>query len=191
MPQNARLTRDRSRSTLFVHSTPRGVSQTNEELSRRAISSIGGFYGSSEVLSYFPPRFPLDNASIVETIVKEVLKDTRTKLQNMLTWKTGWNGSDCLAPDPDAIKHAEVWVTRLYLEVADMGRVWVKPNVIADANGDVVFEWWHGKKKLTVYIGDESAEYVQVWGTDIHSEMSDGDAEPISKCRALCLWLAS
>lgn len=72
-----------------------------------------------------------------------------------------------------------------------MGRVWIKPNVIADANGDVVFEWWYGKKKLTVYIGDESAEYVQVWGTDVESEMSDGDAEPVSKCRALWLWLAS
>jgi hypothetical protein len=114
-------------------------------------------------------------------------------LQNMLTWEAGWNGYDSLAPNPDAIKHAEAWVTRLYLEVAemDMGRTWIKPNVIADANGDVVFEWWYGKKKLTVYIGDESAEYVQVWGTDIVSEMSDGDAEPISKCRALWLWLAS
>jgi len=30
------------------------------------------------------------------------------------------------------------------------------------AGGDVVFEWWRGKKKLTVYIGDEIAEYVKV-----------------------------
>ena len=191
MPQNARLTREHNRSMPPIYSTPRGVSQTNEELSRRAISSMGGFYGSSEVLSYLPLRFPLDNASIVETIVKEVLKDTRSKLQNMLALKAGWNGYDSLAPDLDAIKHAENWVTRLYLEVADMGRVWIKPNVIADANGDVVFEWWYGKKKLTVYIGDESAEYVQVWGTNIHSDMSDGDAEPISKCRAIWLWLTS
>src|SRR5713226_755347 len=179
MPQNARLTREHNRSMPPIYSTPRGVSQTNEELSRRAISSMGGFYGSSEVLSYLPLRFPLDNASIVETIVKEVLKDTRSKLQNMLALKAGWNGYDSLAPDPDAIKHAENWVTRLYLEVADMGRVWIKPNVIADANGDVVFEWWYGKKKLTVYIGEESAEYMQVWGANIHSDMSDGDAEPI------------
>jgi hypothetical protein len=70
-------------------------------------------------------------------------------------------------------------------------RTWIKPNVIADANGNVVFEWWYGKKKLTVYIEDESAEYVQVWGADIRSEMSNGDAEPISTCRALWLWLTS
>ena len=89
------------------------------------------------------------------------------------------------------VLHAENWIGRLFLEVADSGRSWIRPNVIADANGDVVFEWWYGKKKLTVYIGDESAEYVKVWGTDIHSEMSEGDAEAISTCRALWLWLTS
>jgi hypothetical protein len=59
------------------------------------------------------------------------------------------------------------------------------------SNGDVVFEWWYGKKKLTIYIEAESAEYVQVWGTDVRSEMSNGDAEPMSACRALWLWLTS
>ncbi len=113
------------------------------------------------------------------------------KLRNLLTLSAGWNGYDSLAPNPDAVAHAENWIVRLFLEVADLGRVWIKPNVIADAEGEVVFEWWHGNKKLTVYIGDDSAEYVQVWGTDRHSEMSDGDAEPISMCRSLWLWLTS
>lgn len=118
-------------------------------------------------------------------------KVTLPKLHNLLTLSAGWNGYDSLAPNPDAVAHAENWIVRLFLEVADVGRVWIQPNVIADAEGEVVFEWWYGKKKLTVYIGDDNAEYVQVWGTDIHSEMSDGDAEPISKCRSLWLWLTS
>ena len=123
--------------------------------------------------------------------LQEALKETLTKLRNLLTWSAGWNGYDSLAPSSDAVLHAENWIVRLFLEVADLGLTWIQPNVIADANGDVVFEWWHGKKKLTVYIEDESAEYVQVWGTNIHSEMSNGDAEPISTCRSLWLWLVS
>lgn len=150
-----------------------------------------GFYGSSEVLSYSSLQFPVDDASILERNVKEALKVTLTKLRNLLTWCAGWNGYDSLAPNSDAVLHAENWIERLFLEVADLGLIWIQPNVIADANGDVVFEWWHGKKKLTVYIEDESAEYVKVWGTDTHSEMSEGDAEPISTCRALWLWLVS
>ena len=43
----------------------------------------------------------------------------------------------------------------------------------------------NGKKKLTIYIEDKSAEYVQVWETIIHAEMSNGDAEPICTCRSL------
>jgi len=101
-----------------------------------------------------------------------------------------WDGQG-LAPDSDAILHAENWIMRLFLEVAGGGLTWVQPNVIAGAHGDVVCEWWNGKKKLTVYIEDENAEYVQVWGTNIHSEMSNGDAEPISTCRSLWLWLLS
>ena len=190
MPQTASLTRNRS-MLVVRDSMPRGHSVTNKELSDRAIISFAGFYGSSEVLSYYSPQFPLDTASIVERIVKEALKETLARLKNLLILDAGWNGYDALAPNPDAVLHAENWIGRLFQEIADSGRSWIRPNVIADANGDVVFEWWRGKKKLTVYIGDESAEYVKIWGTDIHSEMSEGDAEAISTCRALWLWLTS
>ena len=190
MPQTVGLTRNKNR--LAARATmPRGYSMANGELSDHIIASFAGFYGSSEVLSYSSPQFPVDDASIVERIVKDALKETLTKLRNLLTWSAGWNGYDSLAPNSDAVLHAENWIVRLFLEVADVGLTWIQPNVIADANGDVVFEWWHGKKKLTVYIEDESAEYVQVWGTNIHSEMLNGDAEPISTCRSLWLWLVS
>ena len=128
---------------------------------------------------------------MVTEVTPEPLNETLTKLKSLLNWGAGWNGYDSLAPNPDAVLHAENWIVRLFLEVADLGRVWIKPNVIADADGEVVFEWWNGPKKLTVYIGDESAEYIQVGGPDIHSEMSDGDAEPMSVCRSLWLWLTS
>jgi hypothetical protein len=126
-----------------------------------------------------------------DSSAKEQLDDTLKRIRNLLKHDAGWNGYDSLAPNPDAVAHAENWISRLFLEVAELGWVWIKPNVIADAEGEVVFEWWYGKKKLTVYIGDESAEFVQVWGTEIHSEMLDGEAESISMCRSLWLWLTS
>src|SRR6266571_5573813 len=172
MPLTAGLTRNRNRRAART-SMPRGYSMANGELSDHIIASFVGFYGSSEVLSYSSPQFPVDDASIVERIVKEALKETLSKLRNLSTLSAGWNGYDSLAPNPNAVLHAENWIVRLFLEVADLGLTWIQPNVIADANGDVVFEWWHGKKKLTIYIEDESAEYVQVWGTDVHSKLLD------------------
>jgi hypothetical protein len=122
-------------------------------------------------------------------VTKENLDDTLNQIHNLLKLDAGWNGHDSLAPKPDVVVHAQNWISRFFLVVAELGRFWIKPNVIADADGEVVLEWWHGHKKLTVYIGDDSAEYVKVWGADIHSEMQDGDAEPIGMCRSLCLWL--
>jgi hypothetical protein len=170
---------------------PQGVSRANGEISERGTRSIEAFYALSATLRRFVFPFALDTVSVVERGIQETLKDTLTKIQQLLTLDVGWNSYDALAPNPEAVLHSEIWIKKLFLEVADLGRPWMKPNVIADANGDVVFEWWYGKKKLTIYIEDESAEYVQVWGTDVHSEMLDGDAESISMCRSLWLWLTS
>jgi hypothetical protein len=84
MPQTAGLTRNRNRLAART-SMPRGYSMANGELS----DHIMAFYGSSEVLSYSSPQFPVDDASIVERIVKEALKETFTKLRNLLTWSAG------------------------------------------------------------------------------------------------------
>lgn len=190
MPQAASPTRNRSRFVVRI-SMPRGYSPTNKELANCAMASFAGFYSSSEVLSYYALQFPIDDAIIVERIVKEVLTETLTKLRNLLVWKDGWNGYDAVAPDPVAVSHAEDWIVELFLEVANLGLPWIQPNVVADADGNVVFEWWNDKKKLTVYIEENNAEYVQVWGLDIHSEMANGDAEPASTRRTLWLWLAN
>jgi len=123
--------------------------------------------------------------------VENNLDDTISRVQALLSLEAGWNGYDALSPDPDAISHAEKWIAGLYLEVANRDHAWIEPNVIADAEGNVVFEWWHGNKKLTVYIGSESAEYVQVWGMDIYSEMAEGDVESSSMQQKLWQWLVS
>lgn len=55
------------------------------------------------------------------------------------------------------------------------GLQWCEPHVTASIEGDPVFEWWRGKKKLTIYFHERSAEYVKVWGPNVHSEMEDGE----------------
>jgi len=155
------------------------------------MASFGRFYESSEVVSYYSPRFSLDDASIVERIANKALKGTLSSVQNLLLWDAGWNDTSSIPPNQTAVSHAKNWIVKLYLEVSCLGRPWMQPNVTAGVYGEVVFEWWYRNHKLTIYIGDEDAEYVQVWGTDIYSEMADGNAESSSTCRSLWLWLIS
>ncbi len=114
---------------------------------------------------------------------------TWTKLDALLSWREGWNGYDAAVPNHEAIGHAFVWIEGLYEDTLTTGIRWMAPNVVADAHGNVVFEWWEGQKRLTIYIHPETVEYVKVWGPDIFSEMDDGEAEGIEDRRRLWNWL--
>jgi hypothetical protein len=117
------------------------------------------------------------------------LAQTIAELRAMQEWQPGWNGYDALPPCPDAISHAISWIHSLYDVAGDAGRAWIIPYVTASANGEVVFEWWRGSRKLTVYVSGGTAEYVQVWGPDIVHEMADGEGASVANCRRLWLWL--
>jgi hypothetical protein len=118
------------------------------------------------------------------------IRKTWTELDALLSWREGWNGYDAGAPKREAIDHASVWIGFLYEDVLTTGERRIAPNVVADADGNVVFEWWKGQKKLTLYFHPETVRYVKVWGPDIFSEMENGDAEGIEACRMLWTWLA-
>lgn len=81
---------------------------------------------------------------------------------------------------------AEDWVRTAARAVGDS---WVEPLVNVSSEGDVVLEWWHEHRKLTVYISPDGAEYVRVWGPDIHEDMDDGDASPATNFPKLWAWL--
>lgn len=121
--------------------------------------------------------------------MRNPLWKTRTELDALMSWREGWNGYDAASPRHEAIDHASVWVAGLYEDALTTEKQWMAPDVVADADGNVVFEWWKGQKKLTIYIHPETVEFVKVWGPDILSEMENGEAEGIETRRMLWTWL--
>lgn len=165
---------------------PSGTSKANKALHESALHSILGFYyGTSESLAAF---YPL-SAEDIQGLARETIGDTLTEIHKLLTWDEGWNSYDSCAPAPHAVMYADSWIVQMFVAVAGSNRNWIKPNVTASEEGEVVFEWWCRARKLTIYVGNQSAEYVKVWGIDIDAEMSDGDANLISTCRSLWEWL--
>jgi hypothetical protein len=114
---------------------------------------------------------------------------TRTEIVALLSWPEGWNSYNAAAPNPDTIGHALSWIEDLYENTLTIDRGWIAPHVVADAHGNVVLEWWEGRKKLTIYVYPKTVEYVKVWGPDIFSEMEDGEVEGAEDHRALWRWL--
>jgi len=101
----------------------------------------------------------------------------------------GWNSYDAAAPNPEAISHAILWVRQIALDASLASLRWSEPHVSADAEGDVVLEWWQGDKKLTIYVSADSVHFVKVWGPNIVDDMADGQVSSEIKRRALWRWL--
>ena len=125
----------------------------------------------------------------IQEIVQREIAPTLAELYNLSSWSEGWNGYDALAPKHEAIQYAGQWIESLYREILDISLDWLEPNVTASAEGEVAFEWWHGVKSLTIYIGNQSAAYVKAWGADINTEMEDGPANSPVIRQALWKWL--
>lgn len=114
---------------------------------------------------------------------------TKIEIAALLSWPEGWNGYDAVAPNPEAVRQAYSWIEAFYEDTLTADKGWIAPHVVADAHGNVVLEWWEGRKKLTIYVHPETVEYVKVWGPDIFSDMEDGEIEGAEDHRALWRWL--
>ncbi len=164
-----------------------GCSVASETLSESFKKSVKEFFGLSEAIQHHPPTLVGDKTGML----RKPLGETLSRIHSLLSWGENRNSYRALAPDPAAVVRAESWIVSLFQTVEDLGQLWINPSVTASPEGEVLFEWWYGMKKLTIYVGDQNLDYVQVWGTDVHARITDGDIESISDCRILWMWLIS
>lgn len=202
MPHIANLQEDNRK--MLVERMPSGTSRSSDMLRRTARDSfldlITGTGKGSELLRQAAIRtlegFYFDSVEIssvrdMKEIAYERILPILSEIYDLLTWPEGWNGYNALAPNYEAVQYAAHWIELFYREVMDLPLDWLEPNVTASADGEVVFEWRHGINRLTIYVGNQSAEYVKDWGADIDTEMEDGYANSPDIRRALWQWLMS
>lgn len=94
-------------------------------------------------------------------------------------------------PNIRSVVQATRWIHRMYENVRLLGKSWVDPLVTVDEFGDIVFEWWHKGRKITVYVTPELVEYIKVSGPDMHSDMEDGELRTRQDHQDLWNWLTS
>lgn len=90
----------------------------------------------------------------------------------------GWNWDErgSAAGSPLAIDRAVVLLDAHVFQVLGARNLaWNEPHVSLNEDGDVVFEWWNGEKKLTLYVGEKVTEYLSSWGPDIDQQMYAGE----------------
>jgi hypothetical protein len=63
------------------------------------------------------------------------------------------------------------------------------PNLTTSPEGRIVFEWWNGSKKLTLYVDERGFEYIKVLGPDMETEMEDGYSTNLLEAITHLVWL--
>jgi hypothetical protein len=92
---------------------------------------------------------------------------------------------DDRSPTDGAVELASEWLPKLFERASKLGG-WDKPHISSTEAGEIVFEWWHDARKLTLYFSDDGAELIEVWGYDIENEMRSGSLSNIAFVNA---WL--
>jgi hypothetical protein len=82
------------------------------------------------------------------------------------------------------------WIIQLR-KISKSRQLWWSKPLVNILDSEIVFEWWHNEKKITVYISSDTAEFIKVWGADIDTEMEEGVAETDSEIEVLWRWIAS
>lgn len=53
-----------------------------------------------------------------------------------------------------------------------------------------VFQWISGEKRLSLFINNDSIDYLKSWGSNIHENMEDGTVEDILSIMNLACWFS-
>ncbi len=202
MPQIANIQADNRKE--LVERMPYGTSTSSDTLRRTALDSMVELHvgiGTGSALlrlaairalggfSFGSPQ--TSSARDIKEIAHQGILRTLSEIYSLLNWPEGWNAYNARAPKYEAVQYAAHWIELFYREVMDSRLDWLEPNVTASAEGEVVFEWRHGVNRLTIYVGNQSVEYVKDWGADIDTEMEDGYAKSPQIRRTLWQWLMS
>lgn len=113
-------------------------------------------------------------ASDGQKIADLPLHSTLQSIRRLYSLNRDWDGHGSAAPRRESVESSLAVIPLFRNLVASAGQRWAQPHVSANEDGNVVFEWWQGRRKLTVYVRSAHVTYIKVWGVNIDSEMEDG-----------------
>lgn len=115
---------------------------------------------------------------------------SKVALTRLRSLEENWDGFGSQRPSTVAIERAYPLLETLYRQAVCTTLRWEQPNISASECGEIVFEWWVSARKLTIYLSDDDAYFIRVWGVNIDDEMDDGSLQD-TQFAELWTWLHS
>ena len=96
-----------------------------------------------------------------------------------------WDRYESKKPNQLTLDHAKFLMVDLLDTIISAEYSWITPFISSDENGYVTVEWYEEERELHIQIRENDAEYLQVWGINIDSDMSEGF---LNRDNYLMLW---
>lgn len=105
------------------------------------------------------------------------MNEVAALIANVAARQENWDGYGSAEPNENAVMRSVGVISSFYTEAIQRRTGWITPFVGLNERGDVVFEWWNDHKKLSLYVGPDTTDYVSSWGLDIEEQMDAGAAD--------------
>ncbi len=143
----------------------------------------------TEGLSFVPPTanyYTLRTHE--ENSLQKHLEHSLNAIKQFRFLKKNWDKNGSKNPKEGAISNSIQLIKSVFeLDIASTLSLY-KPAIGVSELGEIVFEWWFGNKKLTIYVSDRDVMYIKVPSKEIY-EMEDGVIDDNEDMFALFSWL--
>ena len=146
--------------------------------------------GSRPTAQYYrfdPPRKTISGDELSRAAKEPTLLALHDQLDRIALLPDDWDGHGSVRPHSSAIDNARQFLEDAYRQ-SEAAEGWQIPHISSSEDGEIVFEWWHGNRKLTVYAGPQELTYLKSWGPHVVNDMDDG-ALPDDGISSLWTWL--
>ena len=113
-------------------------------------------------------KFKTELKDFTQYLLRQEILDRFTVLTQR---EDNWDGYDSKKPTELTLVHAKNLMEEFLDFIISAGYSWLRPFISSDEDGNVTVEWSEGKRRLHIQIGENEAEYIQVWGINIDTEM--------------------
>ena len=154
--------------------------------------------GSKYAGKRFAVREELDGSAVLIPVkVISAKEDLLTsdflneQFASMAALEDNWDGRGSLAPTSTQITAAREVFALLQAGVMANVLPWAAPHIGSNELGQVTLEWRTGKRSLTIFVRAENqVDFLKSWGSDIESEVEDGEIRRLSDFLVLSRWLS-
>lgn len=142
---------------------------------------------TAKVRHFAPPSNAISGE--LSRVAKEpTLFALHDQLDRVALLPNDWDGHGSVRPDALAIENSRQFLEEAYRQ-SEAAEGWQAPHISSSEDGEIVFEWWNGNRKLTVYVGPRERTYIKSWGPHVMNDMDDG-ALPEDGISSLWTWLS-